>query len=156
MRLERIALFAATVLATACASDGTTGPKDTVGDTRLAAVATVTSASLSDASRVTLQVTVTSTLSEQVTGGSCASLVQARTASATTWTNVTSSLSVCSANALLLAPRGTALISASADASKLREVASTGTTIVLRVRHTLDGASTSYTMQSNDVSIVVP
>jgi hypothetical protein len=157
MPFTRFALIAATALATACASDGTTSPTTAAPDARLSAVATVTSVSINDASSpVMLRVAVTSTLTEQVSAGSCAQLVQARTTGGTTWTDVTTTNGSCSTNILLLAPGATVQISGSADVAKLRTVAATGSTVVVRVRHTLDGASSKYTLQSNEVNVVVP
>lgn len=155
MRMTRIALLAASVLATACSSDETTAPAAFTIETRLAASAAVPIASMSDAN-VTMRVAVTSTLPETVSGGVCAQVIEARVPSATTWTDVTSASGVCSANAIMLAPGGTININAIADQAKARAVAGSSTTLVLRARHSLAGASANYILQSNEVTWQLP
>jgi hypothetical protein len=155
MRMTRIALLAATVLATACSSNETTAPAPITIETRLAAAAAVPIASLSDAN-VTMRVAVTSALTETVSGGVCAQIIEARLPAASSWTDVTSSSGVCSANAIMLAPGGTININAIADQAKARGVAGSGTSLVLRARHTLAGASANYILQSNEVTWQLP
>lgn len=156
MRITRLALVAATALLAACSTDDTTGPNTSgPADSRLAAVAAAPTSSVSDAN-VTMMVSVTSSLPETVTGGVCAQIIEARLASSTAWTDVTSSSAVCSMLAAQLLPGGSLSISAIGDQSKIRAVAGNSGSVVLRARHTLAGASTSYMLQSNEVTYQVP
>ena len=152
MRIARIALAAASVLIAACSSNEVTNP--TVGapvESRLAAVGSVDAVSLADAN-VTMRVAVTSSLQETVTGGVCAQTIEARLPAGTSWTDVTSSSGVCSAIAIVLAPGSTVNLNAIAEQAKVRAVAGTSPSVVLRARHTLTGSSTSYMLQSNEVT----
>lgn len=153
MSFSRLALVAAAALLGACASDDTTAPAPGAQfETRLAATAVAPAAGLSG-STVSMMVSVTSTLNEVVSGGVCAQVVEARTLSGTSWTDVRSAVAVCSAQAILLSPGATANFTAVADPVKVRAVAgAAGTAVVLRARHTLAGASASYTLQSNEVT----
>ena len=156
MRITRLALVAATALLAACGTDDSTGPNiHGTGDTRLAAVATSPTSSVADAN-VTMMVRVTSSLPETVSGGVCAQVIEARLASSTAWTDVTSTSAACSMLAAQLLPGGTLSISAIGDQSKIRAVAGNSASVVLRARHTLAGASTSYTLQSNEVTYQLP
>lgn len=157
MKFSRIALIAATVGMTACASDGTTNPTDTLQiESRLAAVASAPDASASLASTgVTVRVAVTSSLTETVSGGRCAQAVEARLASDSRWTDVTSTTAACSALAILVAPGSTVTFDGIADPSKIRGVASAGSSVLMRVRHSLAGSEKSYVMMSNEVVWVV-
>jgi hypothetical protein len=155
MRMTRIALLAASVFAVACSSDEATAPSPLNIETRLAATADVPVATLSDAN-VTMRVAVTSALQETVSGGVCAQTIEARTPSGTSWTDVTSSNGVCSAQAIVLAPGGTISINAIADQAKARTAAGSSPSLVLRARHTLAGASANYTLQSNEVTWQLP
>jgi hypothetical protein len=157
MKFARIALIAASVGMTACASDGTTGPTDTRAiESRLAAVASTPDGSGSLATPgVTVRVTVTSSLTETVSGGVCAESVEARLASDTRWSDVTSSTAVCSALAIQIRPGATVTIDGIADPAKIRSMAAPGTSVMLRVRHSLAGSEKSYVLQSNEVAWVV-
>lgn len=156
MRYSRIALIAASVFAVACANEETTSPLDsTPADTRLAAVAAPPTSAMNDP-MVSLTVSVTSALGESVTGGVCAERVEARPVTSSNWTNVTSTLFACSAMAVILQPGGTIQLSAVADPSKIRAAAGQASTVVLRARSTLTGASTTYTLQSNEVTWQLP
>ena len=155
LRLNRIALIAASVVASACASDGSTSPSVPAIETRLAATATAPTAALNDPT-MTMSVEVRSTLPETVTGGRCASVVEARLATATAWTEVTSKTAVCSAIAISLAPGAVTTISAIADQAAVKAVAGSSKTVLMRARHTLSGASASYTLQTNEVSATLP
>ncbi len=157
IRFSRIVLISSTVLAAACASDETTAPAIFVeADARLAAVAGPPTAAISG-QMVTLRVAVTSALPESVTGGVCADAIEARAVSGGTWSNVTSTLAACPTLAVQLAPGATINLTASADQSKLRTVAGSSTgRVVLRVRSTLNGATTTYTLQSNEVTFQLP
>ncbi len=157
MRIAHFALVTTTALLAACASDGSTAPSQkTPGiESRLAAVAAAPIVSLSDAS-VTMMVAVTSSLNEVVSGGVCAQVIEARLPAGTSWTDVTSTSSVCSMLAAQLMPGATLNISAIADQPKIRAVAGSGASIVLRVRHSLSGASASYMLQSNEITWRVP
>lgn len=156
MTISRIALLAASVLVVACSSDEpTSAPSTPLIETKLAAAATVPTAAVSDPT-VTMRVAVTSALAETVTGGVCAQEIEARGAGAATWTDVKSSGAVCSAQAAVLAPGATINITATGDQAKIRAVAGSGTSVVLRVRHLLTGASNSYTLQSNEVTWQLP
>lgn len=156
MRITRLALLATTALFAACGTDETTAP-NTLGtvDTRLAAVAAAPTSSVADAN-VTMMVAVTSSLPEAVSGGVCAQIIEARLASGTAWTNVTSTSAACSMLAAQLLPGGTLNISAIGDQSKIRAVAGSSSSVVLRARHTLAGAATSYTLQSNEITYQLP
>ena len=157
MKFTRIALIAATVGMTACASDGTTSPTDNVRiESRLAAVASAPDGNSSLATPgVTIRVTVTSSLTETVSGGVCAESVEARLTTDTRWTDVTSASSVCSTIALLLRPGQTVTVDGIADPAKIRSMAAPGTLVMLRVRHSLAGSDKSYVLQSNEVGWVV-
>ena len=156
MRITRLALIATTALLAACGTDETTAP-NTSGtvDTRLAAVAAPPTSSVADAN-VTMMVAITSSLPEAVSGGVCAQIIEARLASGTAWTNVTSTSAACSMLAAQLLPGGTLNISAIGDQAKIRTVAGSSSSVVLRARHTLAGASTSYTLQSNEITYQLP
>ncbi len=153
MKISRIALLSASVLLAACGTDEATAPAARAPiESRLSAVAASPTASMSDAT-VSLLVSVTSALPEAVSGGVCAQAIEARTPAGTTWTDVRSSMAVCSAQAIVLAPGATTNITAVADPAKIRAVAgANGTSVVLRARHTLSGATASYTLQSNEVT----
>ena len=97
-----------------------------------------------------------SSLPEAVSGGVCAQIIEARLASGTAWTNVTSTSAACSMLAAQLLPGGTLNISAIGDQAKIRTVAGSSSSVVLRARHTLAGASTSYTLQSNEITFQLP
>jgi hypothetical protein len=153
MKISGIVLLSASLLLAACGADETTAPaQGTTFETRLSAIAVAPTSTLSDPT-VSMMVSVTSTLPESVSGGACAQAIEARTPSGTTWTDVKSSFSACSAQAILLAPGATASFTAVADPAKIRSVAgAAGTSVVLRARHTLAGASASYTLQSTEVT----
>jgi hypothetical protein len=156
MRITRVAVAATALLMAACASDETTSPPTRSIESRLAAVAVSPTASVSDQS-VTMMVSVTSSLPESVSGGVCAQVIEARQPSATSWTDVTSTSAACSTLAAVLAPGSTLRISAIGDQAKLRAVGgASGASVVLRARHTLAGASTSYTLQSNELTWQLP
>ncbi len=153
MRISGIALLSASLLLAACGADDTTAPAQRAPiETRLSAIAVAPTATLNDPT-VSMTVSVTSTLPEMVSGGVCAQVIEARTPSGTTWTDVKSAFSACSAQAILLMPGATANFTAVADPAKIRAVAgAAGTSVVLRARHTLAGASASYTLQSTEVT----
>lgn len=157
MKFSRIALIAATVAMTACASDGATNPTDSLQiESRLAAVASAPDASASLASTgVIVRVVVTNSLTETVSGSRCAQVVEARLASDSRWTDVTSTSAACSAIAILVAPGATATFDGIADPSKIRGVASAGSSVLIRVRHSLVGGDKTYVMMSNEVVWVV-
>ena len=157
MHITRLAVAAAALVAAACASDGSTSPvvADRAADSRLAAVAASPVADLASA-MVTMKVAVTSSLPETVTGGVCAQAVEARTATSATWTDVTASTYACPALAAVLAPGGTLTLTAAAAQAKLKAVAGTGSTVLLRARSSLAGANTSYNLQSNEVTYQLP
>jgi hypothetical protein len=158
LRKYQSVLAIAALALSACASDGTTSPAS--GDAPIEArlVATLTQPTIvSMSSNVSMQVTINNTLSESVSGGVCASVVQARAASATEFVDVASSLVACSMQAMIIVPGATGTISASADPEKLRSVAGgVGRSVVVRVRHSLAGANASYTLQSNDITMNAP
>ncbi len=153
MKISGIALLSASLLLAACGADEATAPKQGAPiETRLSAVAVAPTATLNDPT-VSMTVSVTSTLAETVTGGVCTQVIEARTPSGTTWTDVRSTFSACSAQAILLAPGATANFTAVADPAKIRSVVgAAGTSVVLRARHTLSGANASYTLQSTEVT----
>ncbi|MCC7055388.1 MAG: hypothetical protein IT355_19095 [Gemmatimonadaceae bacterium] len=154
INLARTATVLAAAFLAACASDGTTNPASSspTFETRLSAAASAPTASLAD-SVLTLNLAVTNSLSETVSGGICATMVQARAASGTTWTDVTSSIASCPQSAVLLPPGATVNFRATADPAKVRTVAGGSTGIVVfRVRHTLAGSTEAYTLQSNEVT----
>lgn len=157
MRMTRFVLVAAWLVAAGCASDATTGPRaaNPTADSRLAAVATAP-VMLAGSSTVTMKVAVTSTLPESVTGGVCADVVEARTAASTSWANVTASTFACSALAAVLAPGATLTLTAAADETKIKSAAGASTTVLLRARSSLTGASSTYVLQSNEVSYQLP
>ena len=157
MRITRLALAAASLVAAACASDGSTIPVvvERAADSRLAAVAASPVADLASA-MLTMKVTVTSSLTESVTGGVCAQAVEARTASSVTWRDVTASTYACPALAAILAPGATLTLTAAADQAKVKAVAGTGNTVLLRARSSLAGANTTYNLQSNEVTYQLP
>lgn len=153
MHLVRTALVAASLVVMGCSSDDATSPNgSTQFETRLAAAASEPITGRGG-ELLTLDVAVTNTLPETVSGGICAQTVQARTVSGTAWTNVTSETAVCSALAVIVPVGGTVTFKANADAAKVRTVlgGSTGT-VLFRVQHSLAGASTSYMVQSNTVT----
>ena len=153
MKISGIALLSASLLLSACGADDTTAPAPRPAiETRLSAIAASPTATLNDAT-VSMMVSVTSTLAEVVSGGVCAQVIEARTPSGSTWTDVRSTFSACSAQAILLSPGATANFTAVADPAKIRAVAgAAGTSVVLRARHTLSGATASYTLQSTEVT----
>lgn len=153
MRTAKLALIAATVFATACASDGTSSPNtNTNFETRLNAVAAAPSTTLADPV-LNIAVTVSSTLPESVSGNACASAVQARLANGSTWTDVTSTTAVCSTIAVLLPSGGTVSIRGVADPAKVRSLLGGNSgTVVFKVQHSLAGSSTNYLLQSNEVT----
>ena len=154
MRVFRVALAAATLFATACASDGTTSPTDAQGqfETRLSAAATPPTSSLSDPT-LTLNVAVTNTLTETVSGSICATTVLARTVSGTSWTNVTSVTVACPQSAAIIASGATVNFRGIADPAKVRAVVGGAAgTVVFKVQHSLSGTSTTYMLQSNEVT----
>ncbi|HYW51634.1 MAG TPA: hypothetical protein VE861_13560 [Gemmatimonadaceae bacterium] len=156
MKILRLALVATTVLASACGSDDgsrATGSMNTTVEARLAGNLTVQIAAATSAS-VPVSVSVTSSLQEPVSGGICAELVQARALSSNSWADVTSDATVCSTIAVLLRPGETVTLSGSADRAKLRAAAgASANSVIVRVRHTLTGASGAYLMQSNELTI---
>jgi hypothetical protein len=157
MRTTRFLLVAASLIATACASDGSTSPKSNpVNDTRLAAATLAPTAAVNDPT-VTMQVSVTSALPESVSAGVCAQTVEARAVTGTAWSDVSSVSSVCSALAVVLLPGGTANLSASGDQAKIRAAAGAGaSTVVLRAKILMAGASTTYQVSSNEVTWKLP
>jgi hypothetical protein len=157
MRLARAILATATIVVTACATDGTSSPttNDPSFETRLAAAATAPTTSIGGPT-LTINVAVTNTLPETVSGGVCVNSVMARAVNRSTWTDVTSSLGVCSALAVILAPGNTVSFRGIADPAKVRAVIGGNTGIVVfKVQHSLSGASTNYLLQSNEVSWTV-
>ncbi len=156
MRTARFALVIASLAGSACASDGTSGPSiDAPITAGLSAVAAAPVGSLSDPN-VTMKVSVTSALPEIVSGGVCAQVVEGRTPSSTTWTDVTSQSFACSAIAVSLAPGATTSITAAADQARIRTLVGSGTTVVLRARSALFGASGSYSLVSTEVTYKLP
>jgi hypothetical protein len=156
MHIARFALVASSVLIAACASDEATSPSAPRQiESRLAAVAAPPTASPADAN-VTMMVAVTSTLPEVVTGGVCAQTIEARVASGTTWSDVTSTTAACNRLAAMLIPGGTLNISAFGDKAKIRATAGSATAVLLRARHSLAGATGTYTLQSNEISFTLP
>jgi hypothetical protein len=162
MRVHHAFVLSSALLLAACASDGTSSPNnpgpssDSPIESRLVAITDVSTAVLT-ANTVTMRVTVTSALTENVSGGVCASAVEARTPSATTWSDVTSAGTVCTLQAALLVPGGTLSMSATADLTKLRAVAGgTGSQVILRARQSLNGTSATYTLQTTDVVWQLP
>ncbi|MDZ7631269.1 MAG: hypothetical protein U5K74_07960 [Gemmatimonadaceae bacterium] len=153
---SRVALIAASAFVAACGSDGSTSPaSSTPIETRLSATATAPTAAIADP-MVSMKVTVTSSLPETVSGGVCAETVEARQTNGTTWTNVTSTSFACSAMAIVLAPGSSIDLTAVADQAKIRAVAGTASSVVLRARSSLAGASTNYTLQSTEVTWQLP
>ena len=153
MRASRVATIALSVLAAACAADDTTAPKaGDAFDVRLAAIAADPVAAVGNAT-VSMQVTVVSSLPEAVSGGECANLIEARLPNASSWTNVTAAEGVCSTRALLLSPGATAAITATGSQSAIRAMANGAGSVVLRARHTLSGATATYTLQTNEVTL---
>ncbi len=156
MRTARFALAIASLVTAACSADSTSGPSITSPITAgLNAVAAAPVGSVSDPN-VTMRVSVTSALPEMVSGGVCAQVVEGRTPSGTTWTDVTSTSFVCSAIALSLAPGATTSITAAGDQAKIRTLVGSGNTVMLRARSALFGASGSYALVSNEVSYQLP
>jgi hypothetical protein len=159
MRVHHAFVLSSALLLAACASDGTSSPSnsgDRKIDARLVAITDVSSAVLT-ANTVTMRVTVTSALTESVSGGVCASAVEARTPSGTAWSDVTSTGTVCTLQAALLVPGGTLSMSATADLAKLRAVAGgTGGQVILRARQSLNGTSATYTLQTADAAWQMP
>ncbi len=156
MTISRIALLAASAFVVACSSDEpTSAPPARQIETKLAAAAVSPTAAVSDPT-VTMRVSVTSALAETVSGGVCAQEIEARATAATSWTDVKSSGAVCSAQAIVLAPGATISITAVGDQAKIRAVAGSAPSVVLRVRHSLVGANSSYTLQSNEVTWQLP
>jgi len=165
MRLSRILLACSTAALVACASDGTTSPTTTpappipggrVVDARLGATLGSPTAVLGSET-VTMSVTLTSSLPESVTSGVCALLVDARAVSSSSWIDVRPDNPICTLQALQLTPGGTLRINAIADKAKLRVVAGgAGGAVVVRIRHTVDGASTTYALQSAELNVTAP
>jgi hypothetical protein len=158
MRLTRMALITASVFSAGCASDGSTSPENaspTRIESRLIATGDVQALTVGDPS-VTVKVTVRSELTEMVTGGACAQIIEARAVNGTTWTDVSARLSACSANAIILPPGGTANINAVADQAAVRQIAGAEGNVVLRARHSLSGANTSYTLQTAEITTKLP
>jgi hypothetical protein len=151
MRLIRTVVLSASLFAMGCASDGATSPTDSTPlETRLSAAATAPTTPISS-ELLTLNVAVTNTLPEMVSGGVCATTVQARRES-TTWVDVTSSVAMCIAQAVMVPAGGTAMFRANADPARVRTVLGGATgTVIFRVQHTLAGETRSYTLQSNEV-----
>jgi len=78
MRIIRNAVLASSLFAMGCASDGSTSPTNSPQfETRLSAAATAPTTPISG-QMLTLNVAVTNTLAEAVSGGICATTVQAR------------------------------------------------------------------------------
>jgi hypothetical protein len=156
MRNTPFAVVAASLLVAACATDSSTtlGP-DGSSDPRLSAVAAAPVADL-ESSMVTMKIAVTSSLPESVSGGVCASAVEARTAASSTWTDVTSSSYACPAIAAVLTPGSTLTLTAAADPARIRAVAGSSATVLLRVRSSLNGSSVAYVLQSNEVTYQLP
>jgi xanthine/uracil/vitamin C permease (AzgA family) len=157
MRLARFALVSASVLAAACAADSSTAPKDgTSSDPRLSAVTAAPTAAVSGGSVATLLVSITSALPEPVSAGLCAQVVEAKPANVLTWTDVTAAVP-CAAIALVVQPGGTTTLNAYADQAKVRTVAGSGaTSVILRVKTQMSGASSTYQVQSNEVIWQLP
>ncbi len=151
MRIIRNALFSASLFAMGCASDGSTSPTNSPPfETRLSAAATAPTTPISG-EILTLNVAVTNTLAESVSGGVCATTVQARRES-TSWVDVTSSIAMCTAQAVIVPAGGTAMFRANADPARVRTVLGGATgTVIFRVQHTLAGDNRNYTLQSNEV-----
>jgi len=104
-----------------------------------------------------MSVTLTSSLPESVTSGVCALLVDARAVSSSSWIDVRPDNPICTLQALQLTPGGTLRINAIADKAKLRVVAGgAGGAVVVRIRHTVDGASTTYALQSAELNVTAP
>ena len=157
MRNSRFTIVAASLLVAACSTDGSTSTAPPIGstDSRLSAVAAAPVADQLSA-MVTMKIAVTSSLPESVTGGVCASAVEARTAASTTWTDVTSSTYACPALAAVLMPGATLTITAAADPAKIRAVAGSSAAVLLRARTSLNGSNVAYTLQSNEVTYQLP
>lgn len=159
MKILRVALVATTLLASACGSDDgsrTTGSTNGGVEARLSAALATPTVQISNPN-VTMSINVTSALQESVQGGICASVVQARAMNGTSWVDVLSDGAACSTIAILLRPSETVTLTATADQAKLRAVAgATSRSVVVRVRHTLNGASANYTLQSNEVTVALP
>ena len=156
MRIARFAFVFASLVASACASDGISGPSINSPITAgLSAVAAAPVGSVGDPN-VTMRLSVTSSLPEMVSGGVCAQAVEGRTPTGNTWTDVTSPSFVCSALAVSLAPGATTSITAAADQARIRTLVGSGTTVLLRARSALFGASGSYALVSNEVSYQLP
>lgn len=157
MTISRIALLAATAFVVGCSSDDPTSPGPGARiEPKLAASAQSPTATIGDPV-VTMRVAVTNSLAETVTGGVCAQEIEARSMAGTTWANVASNQLVCTLQAIQIAPGATANITAAGDQAKIRAAAGAGaTSVVLRVRHTLAGSSTTYTLQSNELTWQLP
>lgn len=159
MKILRVALVATTLLASACGSDdGSRAYGATNGgvEARLSAALATPTVQISNPN-VMMSVNVTSALQEPVQGGICASVVQARAVNGTSWVDVASDGAACSTIAILLRPSETVTLTAAADQAKLRAVAGAASrSVVIRVRHTLNGASANYTLQSNEVTVALP
>jgi len=106
---------------------------------------------------VSMSVTLSSNLPEAVTSGVCALLVDARAVNSTSWIDVRPASTICTMQALLLPPGGTLTIGATADKAQLRAVAGgAGGAVVIRIRHTVDGATTTYALQSAELITTAP
>jgi hypothetical protein len=151
MRIIRNLVLSASLVTMGCGSDGSTGPTSSPQfETRLSAAATAPTTPISG-QMLTLNVAVTNTLAEAVSGGICATTVQARRES-TTWVDVTSSVAVCTAQAVVVPAGATVMFLANADPARVRTVLGGPTgTVIFRVQHTLAGDTRSYTLQSNEV-----
>ena len=167
MRFFRFAMLCATAALAACASDGiTTAPTSPVPapaipggrsiDARLGATIGSPMAVLGTET-VSMSVTLSSNLPEAVTSGVCALLVDARAVNSTSWIDVRPASTICTMQALLLPPGGTLTIGATADKAQLRAVAGgAGGAVVIRIRHTVDGATTTYALQSAELITTAP
>lgn len=159
MKILRVALVATTLLASACGSDDggrITGSTNGGVEARLSAALATPAVQINNPN-VMMTVNVTSALQESVQGGRCASTVQARAVNGSTWVDVASTATVCSTIEILLRPSESVTLSAAADQAKLRAVAGpSASTVVVRVRHTLNGATANYTLQSNEVTVALP
>lgn len=155
MRFSHFALVAASIVMAACGSDGSTAPGSPALDTRLTAVIAAPAVPMTGP-MFTLRVDVTSALTEVVTSSSCVDIIEARSASGTTWTNVSVSPSVCNANILRLQPGQTVSLNAAVDLVKVRALSGVSASAVFRVRNTFTGANGSYTVQTAEATLVVP
>ena len=157
MRFSAMVMTAATALVAACASDGTTGSKNSAPvDARLVAVAQARIVRPGDA-LILLDVTVRSNLPETVSTGVCAETVEAKPVSGGTWTDVTATSVACISIAAILAPGASMTVSASAEPAKIQAVRGLNREVLLRVRHSFisSTSSTRYVLQSNEVTVTM-